>query len=269
MTARFTSSWRWFCATSFTSRRMRAEICSSESVSGPSRTAARPFGVRDDLVGELRADLLDHVGLERPADEPLRAVHRGARVREELRPREVADDDPVARVERDDRRDGVVALARRDDVRPPVLHHRRAGVGRPEVDADDRARAPRDRLRRGGEPDVDPHRPGGELLDPMRLRQVGLRRHPGPRRGRRRGRRAGAGVGPAPGASGRGVRVGGGARVARASPPRDGMIGVGARVGAGVTSGRGATTAGHRRRARPPSARRSARRPRVSARRGS
>ncbi len=43
MTARFTSSCRWFCATCFTSRRMSAEICSSESVSGPSRTDASPF----------------------------------------------------------------------------------------------------------------------------------------------------------------------------------------------------------------------------------
>ena len=119
--------------------------------------------------------------------------------------REVAHDDPVAGVQRHDRRDRGVTLARGDHVRPAVLHDRRARVRRAEVDADDRAGGAGDRLRRGGQAEVDARRAGGDLLDAVGRGEVRLR-------GRGRGGRA--------------------------------AIGAGARVDAGVPSGRAAMGAG-------------------------
>ena len=52
MTARLTSSPRWFCATSFTSRRMSADTCSSVTTSFERRTAAAPSAAAVSSYGK-------------------------------------------------------------------------------------------------------------------------------------------------------------------------------------------------------------------------
>ncbi len=111
-----------------------------------------------DLVVEPVLDLPDDRRLEGAADQPLGAVHRLPRVGEHLPLRRVADHQLAARVERDDRGDGVVALAAESSTAGlPSCTNAGARVGGAQVDADDRARcasAPRSGCSNGGADDL-------------------------------------------------------------------------------------------------------------------
>ena len=99
------------------------------------RVAARPL---DDVVRVVVPQLLHDLRVPLPADEPLRAVDRVLRVRDELVLRHAADEHVAALGERDDGGQDEAAPIGGDDPRDPAPDVGDARVRRPEVDADDR-----------------------------------------------------------------------------------------------------------------------------------
>ena len=100
----------------------------------------RRFAARagDDLVRKAPDEISHHRRLEPAPDEAFGAEDGVLRVDEQLAFGGVADDDLALLVDGDDRRDGVVTLARGNYEGLAVLDHCGGGVGRAEVDADHR-----------------------------------------------------------------------------------------------------------------------------------
>jgi len=100
-----------------------------------------PVRGRNDRIGEVLAGVPDLGVVPLGANEPLDRVDRLRRVRDRLALGDLADEPLAVLGERDDRRGGPRPLAVRDDLGRPELDDGRAGVGRPEVDADHLAQA--------------------------------------------------------------------------------------------------------------------------------
>ena len=90
-----------------------------------------------DRVFHIMLDLLDLVGKERPADQPLGSEHGIFGVDQDLPFRGLSDQAVALAVHGDHRRDQVAAAGVGDDPRPSPLHDRGARISGAQVNAND------------------------------------------------------------------------------------------------------------------------------------